>query len=263
MGNIIKSLNYQLKRDNGMIYIYLVVLFIFIASFISYLDSYDFGETTGSLFTILNAETYLIGAGLTIALLAARAFGWDYNDKTINYEVLSGHSRKEIYISRVLVSMCWSLISCFLLLYVPLLFYTACNGWGNWADIRGVMLRYVLLLFPLFRFVCECILLTVVMKNCYMAMIIGFVLYEFSWALTTMQELLTEYAFTIEFASTNIYRLLVYNKYSFGYMDGEDFITYDTILEPSLLVGTILVSTIVGVVCLIVGYFYFLKKDMD
>ena len=136
------------------------------------------------------------------------------------------------------------------------------NGWGIKADLSGVLLHYVLAIFPLFRFACECILLTVIMRNCYMVMIISFILYEFSWVFAEMQALLTEVKLTTHFASTNVTRLLEFDKSHLGYIDGQDVVVYETALEASLIWGTIGISLLVGGACLLVAYRYFKKSDL-
>ena len=263
MWNIVKGLNYQLKRDNGIIYIYLIGGFMLGCFVVDYLGSYDMAELTGSFYGVLHGETCFMALGILVALLTARIAGWDYTDKTLNYELMSGHSRGQVYWSRVWVSLLWSMVTCIIVAFVPILVFSAINGWGVRADMGGMLLRYGLLMFPLFRLMSECILLTVLMRNCYMVMIIGFVMYEFSWVFGVMSEPLTNYKLTVQLASMNVYRLINFEKSSFAYINGEDMIVYETAVEPSFLIGTVIVSLIVGIVCLLVGYLYFKKSDMD
>ncbi|MBR4084533.1 MAG: ABC transporter permease [Lachnospiraceae bacterium] len=262
MWNLIKAQNYQIKRDNGIIYIYLIGALYFVAIWSEFLTGNKIGEITGSTAGVLNGKVCFIVCGLLVALLTARIMGWDYNDKTLNYELLAGHSRAKVFWSRVLVSMLWCLVTVLVLFFVPMTVFGILNGWGIHADLGGVLLHYTLAILPLLRFVCECVLLTVIMRNCYMVMTIGFVLYEFSWVIAEMQSLLTEVKLTTHFASTNVTRLLEFSKQYFGYIDGEDVIVYETALETSLVLGTIGVSLLVGGTCLLIAYRYFKKCDL-
>ncbi len=262
MWNLIKAQKYQIKRDNGMIYIYLLGVLFYGAFWLDYLKGHKLEEITGSVAAIFNGQVCTIVAGILVALLTARIMGWDYNDKTLNYELLSGHSRAKVFWSRVLVSMLCCLVTVLVLFFVPMLVFGIINGWGVTADLGGVVLHYVLAIFPLFRFACECILLTVLMRNCYMVMIIGFVLYEFSWLVADMQALLTNVKLTTHFASTNVTRLLEFGRQYWGYIDGKDVVMYDTALETSLVLGTIGVSLLVGGTCLFIAYRYFKKCDL-
>ena len=263
MQNLIKAQKYQIKRDNGIIYIYLIGALYFVMFWADYLSKNTFSEITGGVAARMNGETCTIVAGLLVALLTCRIVGWDFNDKTLNYELLAGHSRAKVYWSRVIVSMKWCLITVLVLLFVPLLFFGILNGWGHDTDMGEVILRQFLSLFPLFRYACECVLLSVIMRNCYMSMIIGFIVYEFTWVFAEMQALTTKVTLGVHFASTNITRLLILDKSGFGYIDGQDVIVYDTSLESGFIMGTIGISLLIGAVCLFAGYRYFKKCDMN
>lgn len=263
MWNIVKSLNYQLKKDNGMVYIFLISAFVVGAYLMGFEEDYSLRELTGSFYGVLQGEAVFIAVGILVPLLTARIVGWDYTDKTVNYELMSGHRRSQVYWSRVWVSFAWSMISCVVAIFVPLLIFGVINGWGIKADMGGMLLRYALTLFPLFRLLCECVLLTVIMKNCYMVMIIGFVMYEFSWVFGVMSEPLTNFELTTQLVSMNVYRLISFEKSSFAYINGEDVIVYDMTVESGFFVGTIVVSLVVGMACLLIGYLYFKKSDMD
>ncbi len=262
MWNLIKAQKYQIKRDNAMIYIYLLGAVYFVGFWADYLTGHKISEITGSVAAIYNGTVCMIVTGILVALLTARIMGWDYNDKTLNYELLAGHSRAKVFWSRVLVSMLWCLVSVIIVLLVPLLVFGILNGWGVTADLGGTLFRYALTLFPLFRFFCECILLTVLMRNCYMVMIIGFVMYEFSWLIADMQALLTNIKLATHFASTNVARLLEFGRQYLDYIDGEDVIVHETAMEASFVMGTIGVSLLVGGVCLFIAYRYFKKCDL-
>ncbi|MBE5866324.1 MAG: hypothetical protein E7292_08975 [Lachnospiraceae bacterium] len=263
MWNLIKAQKYQLKRDNGIVYIYLIAVAMVVFTIVDILDSYSMKELSGSYMGLCMGEIDFVVLGILVVLLTARISGWDYTDKTINYELMSGHSRSAVYWSRVMVSMIYYMVSCILIIAIPLLIFSALNGWGIRADMGGMLLRYGLALFPLFRLMCECILLTVLMRNCYLVMVIGFTVYQFSWVFATMAELFIEFEFTTQLASMNVLRLICLEKSHFEYINGEDVIVYKTSMEPDFLVGTIVVSLAVGIGCLLAGYLYFKKCDMD
>ena len=95
-----------------------------------------------------------------------------------------------------------------------------------------------------------------------MVMIIGFVLYEFSWVFAEMQALTTNVKLTTHFASTNVTRLLEFGRQYFDYIDGQDVIVHETAMEAGFVMGTIGVSLLVGGVCLFIAYRYFKKCDL-
>ena len=263
MRNLIKAQKYQIKRDNGIIYIYLIGALYFVMFWADYLMKTGISEITGSKAALYNGEACSIVAGLLVALLACRIVGWDFNDKTLNYELMAGHSRAKVYWSRILVSVKWILVTVLLVLFVPMLIFGIMNGWGTDADMGGILLRHALTLFPLFRFFGICVLLTVVMCNCFMSMIIGYVLYEFSWVFAEMQALTTKVKLGVHLASTNVTRLLIPDKSGFAYIDGQDVVVYETVLEKDFILGTVGISLLVGMGCLLIGYRYFKKCDMN
>ncbi len=263
MRNLKRALNYQLKRDNGIIYI-LLAGGVFLAFLLrELLIKYSFRELTGSQYVISMGGSLQMILGMLVILLAARIVGWDYNDKTINYEILSGYSRRQVFLSRVLVSMAWCMVTAVIVIFLPLLIFGLINGWGNTADMWEVLLRYGLALFPIFRLVCEIILLTVLVKNCYMAMVLGYTLFELLWVFVVMAQLTIDFEVTTQLSSIHMQLLFVLDKFSFGYIDGEDVVVYDAVLEPGFMLETVVVSLVVGAVCLLIGYWYFKKSDMD
>lgn len=263
MWNLIKAQNYQLKRDRAIKYMVCIIFGSQVLVFLDYLRTHSFSDLTGGYTAFYLGDINFIMLGMLVTLLSARIVGWDYTDKTINYELLAGHSRKSVYWCRVYVSLMWIIAGCTIFLFLPLLITGIINGWGYKVDMGNMLLRYVLTFFPLFRLFGECVLLTVLLKNCYMAMIIGWIMYEFSWVFIVMIEELIEYEFTVELCAINIYRL-VYLSYSrLQYINGEDVLVYETVLEPGFIAGSIAVSLILGMAGLGIGYLYFKKSDIN
>ncbi len=263
MWNIMKALHYQLKRDNAVIYIYCGSLLLLIGLMADYMINNGFGGLTGSEYAIVGGANYLIILGMLINLLTARIVGWDYTDKTLNYEVMAGHSRRDVFFGRVLVSMFWCGISYLMITFVPILLCSLINGWGETMKMGDVLLRYTLAIFPVFRMVCITVLLTVLLRNDKMSMIISYIAFEFSWLIATMAEHLIDFTFTTQLSACNIYRMLYLDKFHFAYIDGVDVIVYETAIVPEFALGTVLVSLLVCVITLGIAYWYFIKSDMD
>lgn len=258
MWNIMKAQNYQTKRDNVVIYAFLAALLFFFLV----VDYSSFDELSGSLFFAGNGEVVQILCMIITLVLVCRICGWDLADKTVNYEVLSGHKRAEVYFGRVVIGLLWSVVSCMVLTAIPILVFSIIKGWGESLGFLTALTRYMLLIFPLFRLACEITLLTFLMNNCYAAMIIGWVLME----LPMMGSLILEEFFgthlTVHFATTNISALFRFDNYSTMEIGGEAVIVFKNTLEPSLVIGTIVVSLLVGGSCLAIGYLIFRKRDL-
>lgn len=128
--------------------------------------------------------------------------------------------------------------------------------------LRDMALRYLLLLFPIFRLICEFVLLTFLLQNCYKAMLIGWVFYDLAVLGSMIYEEVTDKAVTVQLAATNISYLMAGFNARFEYVNGEDVSIYVTTVEPSMAVATIVASVLAGALCLLAGYLIFRRQDI-
>ncbi len=258
VNDIIKSLNYQIKRDNFTYYSVIIFLCVLIGGVV-------FSETyieNGGMFTVQLGSILPFGILFMFLVLTTRISGWDYNDKTINYELLSGHSRKESYFSRVILSLLWCITVGVVLSVVPVIVFSLFNGWGNNMEVFPIVLRFILALFPMVRIICEFILLTVIVENCYSAMVFGYILSMISSMIKLILEEFSTIKLDIMFGVANLTKLFAFTNYRMGFEDGKDIMLIDTELETSFIMKTIIVSVIVSIVCIFLGYLVFKKRDM-
>ncbi len=262
MWNLMKAHNYQARRDNFVIYAILIGLIMMVG--MMFLEApFSPNELTGSQCIVYGSQMWFLGLGVVVILLVPRLFAWDMSDKTINYEVMTGYSRTKVYFSRVIVSLVWSLCVAMLLLLGVIGFFTLLNGWGEQMDATNAMKRILLLVFPMFRFTCEVMLLTILLKNCYISMVIGFVLNEATMVIAMIYEEFVGKTKRLGLAMMTCTELLDFNNYKMEYIGGEDVAVYETAIENSFVMSSIGVSLLAGVICLGVGYVIFRKRDMD
>lgn len=261
MWNIMKAQNYQTRRDNLTVYVFLTSLLLPLVLIMLQSES-DISALTGSIVMAYYGEWLFFIIGVVTLLMTARICGWDQADKTMNYEVLSGHDRGEVFFGRVIVSLLWSGTISMVVAIFPVLVWTMINGWGISMKLSDIVLRYLLLFFPVFRLICEFALLTFLLKNCYKAMLIGWVVYDFALLGCLIYEELTDKAVTVQFAGMNISYLMSGFNAKFEYINGEDVSIYATAVKPAMAVETIAVSLLVGGLCLLVGYLVFRKQDI-
>ncbi len=259
MHNIIKALNYQIKRDNFLIYAILAGLASIAISFT--FDSGIFSRYTGSYFFGYCGGNFFGAVSFISILLSTRICGWDYADKTLNYEILSGHSRNEVYWSRVIVCLGWSMAVCVGVMLVPFIVCIAFNGWGVSMDFGGAVIRFLMLLFPTFRTICETMLFTFITKSCFTGMALSFIYVENTSVTTSMIEVFSTYEFSWEFPFT-MFMDLTYMNSKMDYIDGKDVEVFITAMEPSLVTSTVLSSLGFGIGCILLGYIIFKKSDM-
>lgn len=255
MRNIIKALNYQTRTDNVTYYSILLAIFLTIFGMLDF-------DMTGSEYVALNGESISLLPVFLILMLGVRILGWDYADKTMNYEILSGHHRREVYFARVIVAHIWCIAFCVGFMLIPVLVFTLINGWGVTMDFGGMTLRFALAIFPMIRIVCQYVLLVFLVKSAYIAWAAGYLLSMFAMFIPMLFEELMQIKFTYQFANTNLMKLFTFNQ-SIGYVNGEDVTICHTELDPSMIIGTIGVSVAVSVICIVLGYIIFKKSDVN
>ncbi len=263
MRNIIKALKYQCRND-----FFLIMVFIIMAMGII-LTSVDVLGSTGSDSLVEYGSSYFMMVMLVLIPLVGRIAGWDFNDKTINYEILTGHKRKEVFFARVIVTLEISLPAA-LLMIAPTVLVTILNGWGNSLDMGNAVLRMVLTVFPIIRMVCEIILAVFLLKNMYAAMVLTFIVNEAVsiFAMGIMDGMITvsETVKTISsylLTSGNMTALLMFDNGRPEYIGGEDVMVYDSTVSAGMLFGTIGVSLASIALCLWIAYTYFKKTDLN
>lgn len=258
MWNIMKAQWYQLRRDKA---VYVIGFFAFAISgiFFSQLVSEASDGVQGSLVIVELGAFFVIAGLLFLLVVVANTMGNDFVDKTINYEVLSGHSRKQVYFGRVLPAIVYGVSGAMILsLFWPVA-VTVTQGWGDLMEVKGVWLRYGLLIFVLFRLVCELVFLTVITKNTYITYLVGFCFSYAQVILLALMDNANEYLMGIG----NCLRLLEFEEWSTIFLNEQEQIFYNSALEPEMIVGTIGTSLLLGSLCLLLGYVYFKHDDLN
>lgn len=266
MKNLIRALNYQIRRDNVTYYAYLAGIAALILLFIT--------DVSGSAFELTGSEYFfssMAGANSAsilffFSILVTRICGWDYSDKTINYQIFAGHSRDSVFWSRIRVSFLTCVPSAVLIFFIlPPVILSLKNGWGISMDIDGVLLRCFICLFIILRIYSECVLFTFITKSCYTGLITSF-LYLYIGA--TIFSMLSgdnhEKTSMISVCSSllNYTEVMNFNDYDFKYIDGVDEIVADSAIEPSYALVTIIVSLLVSAASVLVSWYNFRRADM-
>lgn len=260
MWNIIKAQNYQIKRDNVVWYGYVFAFILLLL--LPFSSGVTWKELDGSGYAVMTMGELTFLAPLLTLVLTTRICGRDYSDKTINYEVLAGHSRKEIYFARVILSLCWSVTGIVILALLPILVITILKGWGHTADAVNLSVRGFFVLFPILRIVCVWVLLTFLVKNAGKAMVLGYMFYGVIMVVALVLQESFQMTFTIQFAFSNLAALMELKNFMLEYVDGSDIFVMETALKPSLAVQTAAVSLVAGAICLALGYLEFRRSDM-
>ncbi len=262
MRNIIKALNYQNCRD----YFVIIVLLMCVAVSL-FVDGImlleNTGEPSGGEYLALSGSDMISTTLMFLILfITSRVCGWDYSDKTINYEIMAGHLRSSVYWGRIAVSMIWCMTAGAVVMILPYAVCSLINGWGVNMDLGYAAVRFLLTLFPMFRMVCEFALLTFLVKNCYVSLIAGYLFSGVVMMIQMFGEELFGIDIVYQFAVTNIIWLFRFN-YRPGFIDGEDVMIYDASVNALMIIGTIGASLAAGIICLLIGSALFRKRDLN
>lgn len=163
MFKIIRSQLYQLVLDKA--------IFLILIGWVLK-DSYDIytllfemdmrGETFsgGKLFVNWFGSDLLL-----VFFIAALVMTKDFFDKTLYYELLSGHSRTQVFMGRFMTALIVSETCLLLSRWTFPLIYTALHGWGENFTAEGALLRTLLEMLTVFRVCAEMALFTMLFRR--------------------------------------------------------------------------------------------------
>lgn len=257
MLNIIKSQNYQLRHDLFTI----MACLLFVVATMVFTFS-DVTLTGGEKLVAMNWDDNSIFLALICIIFCGRIGAWDFNDKTINYELLSGHARRDMILGRFVCTVLWSFVFCMILIVAPVVICAILNGWGNHANMTDCVIRMGFSLFPVFRIICEFFLLAILVRNYAATYALSYVLLGGSLLGVLLLGETLEIDITYILGQTMIGELLGISNSHSELVGGVDIFVYDTALHWNVLVGIAASSILGGMVCFIIAYILFQKRDM-
>ena len=86
-----------------------------------------------------------------IFILTAQVCLSDFSDKTSYYELMGGHTRLEVFLGRAIPCIVLGTLGTLVLMIVPDITATVLLGWGVDIPVGQIILRRLLLIFPLMR----------------------------------------------------------------------------------------------------------------
>lgn len=257
MWNIMRAQIYQAIRNKMTWFIFFFAIALNVVFSFGFLVDNE-GGLSGSLAVATLGSMYCLTGLLFLMVFTADVTGKDFTDKTINYEILSGHSRREVFFGRFIVAVLMgSLGALFIMLLFPCLI-TLLSGWGNTMELQGVVLRYLLIFVTLFRVVCEVTLLTFLTKNPYITYLVGFLSGYIQMILPMLQ---TEYPDW--FTNKNSVSLSVWHCLDLLDFLDESELLYQSGVESLVIGQSIGVSLLVGVVLLVISFTFFRSDDLN
>ncbi len=254
MNNIMKSQVYQLRKDKITKIAFFMVLFIQITNPILNNISSTL-EKTACIYIVENIQTLTMMPLLFLAILVGTICTADFTDKTLNYEIMTGHTRLELFLGRVIPCIVLGTVMSLIFMALPVVITSVILGWGTEISIGDMVFRLVLFLFPVIRIICELIFVAFLVKNPYIVMGAGY------FAVMLVGVLVTKKSCML--GMTNINLLSNFNLYSVFNLNGKKFIVYDLSLGIDNILGTIFLSLFFGAVFLFLAYHFFKTDDLN
>lgn len=264
MKQIMKAQLYQLRKTRLIGVIFILLCLIECTQMFGELNFAN-GGSAGA--TILTGD-YVAANGITVvtfALMFAFVFtalvcGGDFMDKTTNYELMSGHERKDVYFGRAVISIIGGTVGTMLICAFPVLVGSMAGRWGDCVSFGSVFVRYLLSAFPIARMICEVVFLTFLVKNAYIVMTVGIM----TALCGAMVPALFPEGAAAFLGLTGIAKLYDFSAWSTYTLVGQrSIVVYDATLKAGELLPIVLASVVFGGMFLWMGYWFFKKDDLN
>lgn len=260
MWNVMKAQIYQLKRD---ILVWSVTLLGLVVTIIINSEAFENGMTGSEGLAFMGESMSTIAGFLPILVIVASVMGKDFTDKTLNYEILSGHTRKEAFFGRLMVAIIPGVICSFLtIIFVPCVL-TILNGWGNTMELSGVLIRFGLVFITLFRIACEIVFLTTLTKNHYLSIFLGYLFGMGQMIVLMIHTFMTDTEITPLFPVVNCLKLLTFQDWVTFFLDETDQIFYNSAVTSEMALWAIIPSIVIGGVMILLSYVFFKHDDLN
>ena len=261
MINIIKAVNYQIKRD---ITTYIAIGGGFLIALLPILEYGVDGlkELNGGMYAMSYLSVMMFIPYIMSCLIGACIIGKDMGDKTINYEILAGHSRMDAFLARVILAFVWDIGLCILVSALPIGVVTLVNGWGNNVAFADVAARYIVNITSAFRINAFVILITMIVRHPAAGGFISYgVLNASMLPLLVLSETMDIKLYHSVAMADILYMSFISNMRQIV-ENGEKITVYDMAISNSFLIGAIIVPIVVSVVYVVLACMIFKKRDL-
>lgn len=260
MKNLTKSIIYEMLKSKLMLVIYFILAGVMI------------------LLGLINVPEYLCTSGVyvtdpsmmytfplfVIAAVVGIVICPDYKDKVANYEVLSGHSRISVYLSRTLCAIVAASLLAFSLTFLPMIAGNIMCGWGDKISFTDALLRQLLFIFPLIRLAAFTACLAFIIKNEYVLIGIGA---GYVFGSLIISSVFEDVSSSVLISFYNLNYLMSYDKWTIYNITQEmGIVKYTSAvgsIDGKMIIGTIAVSSAMTLIYLIIGYALFRRSEMN
>ncbi|MGN1089996.1 MAG: hypothetical protein ACI4Q6_06300, partial [Huintestinicola sp.] len=178
MWDIVRSVFYTYRKKSLMKIIFVMMLLSScgqLFTFSIYALGYE-GPTAGEF-----SATYIpminIFAQMFLILNTCYICTMDFGDKTANCELVTGHTRLEVFSARIIAALIMSVTGFLLCFIIPAVVASLMWGWGSCVYLSDMIFRWFMLIFPAARIVFEVAALSFIIRKPSAAFITMFMAY--------------------------------------------------------------------------------------
>lgn len=258
MWNIIRATLYQLKSDFVLWSSFVGISLFGVLMGIDYMDA----PGMGSLFVADMGMGMLMFAGFCLIITGTNIVAKDFSDKTAYYELMSGHTRGQVFFGRVVVAVPLGMLLCFGSMIIPPVVITLMTGWGEAIAIGEIIVRYALVLACLFPAMCIVVTAAIMIRNHNVTFLVMFVFNQLQIFLVLFRELWDGMAVTVLTPVSRCVTLhLVQSRPEIDAVTGA--VRYDMAISMEEAMGIVGGSVVWGLIILATGYAVFRKSDLN
>ncbi|SDA21917.1 ABC-type transport system involved in multi-copper enzyme maturation, permease component [Ruminococcus sp. YE71] len=266
MFNLIKAQQYQMLRDNVTYYIIFVMLIIYVGiDLISAADS-STAQFSASYFAVISADGFPFLLNMLTLLYTARICGCDMTDRTMNYELLDGVKRSQVFFARFIVGVFWSAVTCAFLMIVPTAIVAAFAGWGDMMTVGGALRRAFCTLITVVRLSAMYTMLTFLLMDWKTTTVIGFIIGQTELIIVMIMQESASLGLDKKagyfFSATAMQKFLDVSNIGIGYKNGEDIQIVKSMLTFSDGASCAAVCIGMTALYLILGFAVFRRRDI-
>ena len=264
MKDLMRSQFYSLRRELKLL-LPMAVLFIagiLVSAVISMGETMVFEDNafgidlSGSMIftSSVNYNIYiLVFVFIVTGLIASR----DLSDKSVNYEIMYGHDRKNVFLSRAAAAMTAGAGGGILIFMCVPLTATAIYGWGNSISLSALLLRTLMIFLLYCRVSAEIIFLSALVKRTHIVYIIGTTAGFLELILGEETEG-SRYAL----AANADMSILDFKMFSLSHLDDKTELFFDSRIEPFTVAAVCISYAFITVAFIYIGRRTFERSDL-
>ena len=264
MKNIIKSVAYELKKTKAIRVTFIVGLLFMLLEGLLNIDttSSNMAHNASQLVADISVSNIMVLIFIAAVLVGYMCCG-DFRDKVVNYEIMSGHSRAQVFISRFIPAVLVSAFLVTVLQFSVMLPGIIMYGWGNAISLGDVIIRNMLIFFPIMRICAFLVIISFIVKSQYLMMAVGYGVFTFLGFIQQLE--IDRLNFVTGFSNINL--LCDYSGWSTYNLDPVDgivkYISYNSSVTSGMIIWTIVVSLLVTAFYMFVGYSLFRRDELN